>query len=77
MKNTICFFVRELATNAVVYHEIKEIETDEMPPSERADLDWQRLEELRRQYPSSKYEAFMQGFSSLSALYHAWPELAP
>ena len=77
MKNTIVLFVRELATNSVAYHEIREIDTNDLPPAERAKLDWGRMEELMLQYPSSKYEVFKQGFSSLSAFYGAWPELAP
>lgn len=77
MKNTIVLFVRELATNNITYHEVKEVDTTQMPPTERANLDWRRLEELMDQYPSSKYEVFKQGFSSLSAFHSAWPELAP
>ena len=77
MKWTMCFFVREKAKRQIVHHEIEEIDAAAMPASQRADVEEERIEELMRRYPASEFEVFLQGFSSLEALYSAWPELHP
>lgn len=77
MKTTNCFFVRDLATRRIVHHEIDEIDTEDMPASQRAALDTRRIRALIDQYPSSRYEVFLQSFDSLPSLFDIWPELAP
>ena len=77
MKSTMCFFVRDLTTRRIVHHEIEEIDSRDMPADQRAAHDTQRIRELMKQYPSSGFEVFLQGFDSLPSLLSAWPELAP
>ncbi len=77
MKTTNCFFVRDLATRRIVHHEIDEIDTADMPSSQRAALDSRRIRALTERYPSSGYEVFLQSFDSLASLLDIWPELAP
>lgn len=77
MKWTMCFFVRDLATRRIVHHEIEEIDTADMPATDRSELEGQRIRELMRQFGPDTFEVFLQGFDSLGTLYGAWPELAP
>ena len=74
MKWTVGYFVREMATRQIVHHEIEELDA---PGAERARHERDRVHALRKQYPPATYDVFDQEFSSLAALYHAWPELAP
>jgi hypothetical protein len=71
MKWIVGYFVRELATRRIVHHEIEELDA---PPAERARHEAARVRALMAKY-SLGYDVFDQGFSSLDALYLAWPEL--
>jgi hypothetical protein len=75
MKSTTCVFVRNLTTRRVVHHEIDEIDSDEVSPSEQAKIERRRIQELMTQYPPSEFEVFAQGFDSRNTLYSIWPEL--
>lgn len=77
MKSTNCYFVRALDTRRIVYHEVEEDDSDEMPSNERAKLQTERIRGLMKQYPPALFEVFLQGFDSLTSLYSAWPELSP
>ena len=77
MKSTMCFFVRDLTTRRIVHHEIEEIDSEAMSPDERAKLHMEHIRDLMKRFPSAQFEVFLQGFSSLRALYNAWPELPP
>jgi len=72
VKWTVGYFVRRVASRRIVHHEIEELDA---PAAQRAQHEKERVRALVQKYPRADYDVIDQEFSSLDALYHAWPEL--